>query len=361
MTSVGNVTKWFPNGYGFIQTSDGSEVYVNASAITDGYALTVGESVNFDFDASQTPKKPNGKMAAMNVSGPGVISGLAGVVQSYNPMKKYGFINTPDGQSYFVHSRSVQGTSLIVGEMVNFSVEDVGHESGKLQATNVQGKGVVKRGKLKCTAKNWLGKYGFVVDKMGNEIFVHVKEINGGSLVVGGDVFCDIYTKDDGHIAATNVSGAGVVAGVAPSIQQSMARQQQQQPAMAFSNIMMPTIQQVSSPMQPTLTSAGGEEMRMDTDGQFYTRTQFIEQYGGIVEFNKAPRMVAAPVGGKGRGRGGIGGMGGRSVGGGRIAGVVCVSSLINVLSSSVKINKIKQTGGGMVMGTKFNPYKGGI
>eukprot|EP01060_Flectonema_neradi_P030635 TRINITY_DN449_c15_g1_i1.p1 TRINITY_DN449_c15_g1~~TRINITY_DN449_c15_g1_i1.p1 ORF type:complete len:326 (+),score=63.45 TRINITY_DN449_c15_g1_i1:51-1028(+) len=324
MSNIGTVTKWFPSGFGFIQGADGTEVYVKEASIVNGYALTIGDTVNFDIDTTQS-QKPGAKIAATNVSGPGVIAGMSGVVQSYNPMKKFGFITASDGQSYFVHSKSIQGTSLIVGEPVNFSVEDVGHESGKPQATNVQGKGVVLRGKLKCVVKNWLGKYGFVVDKLGNEIFIHSKEIQGGSLTVGGDVFCDSYTKEDGHIAGTNVSGSGVTVGAAPAVQQSMMQQQT-----GFRNV-MPALQQMAAPMQ--LTSATGEEMRMDTDGQFYTRTQFIEQYGGIREFNNAPRMIAAG-GAKGRGRGGFNAMGNRAAGG-RIAGM----------------------SGSFALGNKFNPY----
>ena len=45
-----------------------------------------------------------------------------GVVKFYNRMKRYGFINGDDGNSYFVHETGVKSGPLNEGDRVSFEV-----------------------------------------------------------------------------------------------------------------------------------------------------------------------------------------------------------------------------------------------
>lgn len=54
--TTGKVKRWLDRGYGFIESDDGTEVFVHNSEIQGKSSLTEGEKV--EFEIQQGPKGP---------------------------------------------------------------------------------------------------------------------------------------------------------------------------------------------------------------------------------------------------------------------------------------------------------------
>ena len=57
---VNGKVKWFSNqkGYGFIQTDDGKDIFVDFSAIESEGFKTLGQGQDVEFEISEGPKGP---------------------------------------------------------------------------------------------------------------------------------------------------------------------------------------------------------------------------------------------------------------------------------------------------------------
>jgi len=60
LTMANGTVKWFSNqkGYGFIQTSEGEDVFVHFSSIQSEGFKTLGQGQEVDFEISEGPKGP---------------------------------------------------------------------------------------------------------------------------------------------------------------------------------------------------------------------------------------------------------------------------------------------------------------
>eukprot|EP00756_Hemistasia_phaeocysticola_P025342 Hpha_TRINITY_DN16001_c1_g1::TRINITY_DN16001_c1_g1_i1::g.121372::m.121372 len=117
------------------------------------------------------------------------------------------------------------------------------------------------------TVTSWKKGFGFVELKNGKTAYVHTTILpEGHGLSIGANVNITYEEVEghDGRVKATACTGAGVV------------------------------------PKAQSGKGGGGEDKRKDTDGKWYTKSEFIEQYGGLKEWN----AKAAPAQGKGAGKG---------------------------------------------------------
>lgn len=130
------------------------------------------------------------------------------------------------------------------------------------------------------TVTSWKRAFGFVELKNGKTAYVHVSILpEGMGLEIGGSVHV-VYEEVDGHdgrVKATGCTGAGVKA--ADTVKRSPKGE-------------------IAS------------DKRKDTDGKYYTKAEFIEQYGGTKEWDAraahssqgAGRKAGAPIGGSKKG-----------------------------------------------------------
>lgn len=170
-------------GYGIIAGDDGDKYFVHFSKIVADGFKSLGDGEQVEFGVETNPN--NGKLEAVNVTGPGgsPVQGsdrkgkgggkgggkkggsfngggprynggggggfagrsgdmMRGAVKFFNADKGYGFIGGDDGNDYFVHFSQIHADgfkSLGNGEEVEFEVET--ESSGKLKAINVTGPG----------------------------------------------------------------------------------------------------------------------------------------------------------------------------------------------------------------------------
>ncbi|KAJ9453661.1 hypothetical protein DIPPA_32269 [Diplonema papillatum] len=145
-----------------------------------------------------------------------------GKVSSWNLAKGFGFVETEDGKSGFVHTSTIKGGTLKAGAAVSFDLEESDRKDKKLIATNVKGAGVVPKpkgkGKLTGTVKKWsVGNSLGFIEPEGTEdkkdVYVHASSFGGGNLEVGKKVNFDVEDVEhkSGRKIATNVSGEAVL------------------------------------------------------------------------------------------------------------------------------------------------------
>eukprot|EP01059_Diplonema_ambulator_P036523 TRINITY_DN9119_c0_g2_i1.p1 TRINITY_DN9119_c0_g2~~TRINITY_DN9119_c0_g2_i1.p1 ORF type:complete len:253 (+),score=59.44 TRINITY_DN9119_c0_g2_i1:59-817(+) len=139
-----------------------------------------------------------------------------GKVVTWYTAKGYGFVQDEEGTSAYVHTSSIDGGMLKVGENVTYDTEE-SKRKGKLVAVNVKGPGLTKKkkGDTKGTVKSWnvSTSVGFIKTDDGEDVYVHRSAAGGGNLVVGKPVsFCaeDVKHKS-GRKVAINVTGEGVL------------------------------------------------------------------------------------------------------------------------------------------------------
>eukprot|EP00755_Sulcionema_specki_P024895 Sspe_Gene.82111::Locus_53717_Transcript_1_1_Confidence_1.000_Length_1133::g.82111::m.82111 len=308
MSHKGTVTKWFTaKGFGFLKGVDETEVFVHHTAIQGGGKLTEGGEVYYDIDTSHVPRSKRakqaadeGKVTACNVSGPGVVErvlgAFSGLVKEWHPGKGYGFIQGTNGATVYVHVSSFEGGSLQEGKTVTFDIEDVGHASGRKVATNVAGPAVLPQGSNTAVVKTWIADkgYGFAEDPVtGKDVYVHAKAIGGGMLLEGREIHYDPMESEhgSGRVQARNVTGPAVrdlrdgetVAIGAKGGKGGKAGK------MAFGRM--------AGGAAPR-GAKGGQQKRKDTDGRYYTKEEFVAQYGGVAEWEAAEERPS-PINGK--------------------------------------------------------------
>ena len=77
---------------------------------------------------------------------------LSGTVQSWKGI--FGFVDTEDGTSVYIHSTDMDGGRLRVGRTVKFDMEAIEGREDRMKGVNVTGEGVLAKGeKLVCRHK----------------------------------------------------------------------------------------------------------------------------------------------------------------------------------------------------------------
>eukprot|EP01063_Lacrimia_lanifica_P014236 TRINITY_DN20870_c0_g1_i1.p2 TRINITY_DN20870_c0_g1~~TRINITY_DN20870_c0_g1_i1.p2 ORF type:complete len:198 (+),score=98.27 TRINITY_DN20870_c0_g1_i1:50-643(+) len=59
---------------------------------------------------------------------------------------KYGFVESTDGKTVYVHTDEIDGGSLRIGMTLSFDTEEVEGHSGRVKGTNVSGEAILKKG-----------------------------------------------------------------------------------------------------------------------------------------------------------------------------------------------------------------------
>eukprot|EP00930_Biecheleria_cincta_P102938 TRINITY_DN947_c0_g1_i1.p1 TRINITY_DN947_c0_g1~~TRINITY_DN947_c0_g1_i1.p1 ORF type:complete len:198 (-),score=64.69 TRINITY_DN947_c0_g1_i1:305-850(-) len=121
-------------GFGFI-TCDGVDYFFHKSDIV-GKPPQDGDVLSFDMEPS---KKDPSKMEARSVTGGTAGGNTQGTVKWFNEMKGYGFINTDDGQSHFMHANDISGGTPQEGDKVWFDIVPGEKDASKTAAKNVVG------------------------------------------------------------------------------------------------------------------------------------------------------------------------------------------------------------------------------
>jgi len=144
-----------------------------------------------------------------------------GTVKNYNPFKGFGFITGTDGQDVFVHVSACNGMAPNQGDVVTYDVS-MNDKTGKPNASNVQGctgsaeaakgggKGAAGTGTCAGTVKSYSGEKGWgFVEYNGQDIFLHIKNCNGGTPQSGDWLTFDVAdaVQGNGKLMAVNISG----------------------------------------------------------------------------------------------------------------------------------------------------------
>eukprot|EP01062_Namystynia_karyoxenos_P057745 TRINITY_DN488_c0_g1_i12.p2 TRINITY_DN488_c0_g1~~TRINITY_DN488_c0_g1_i12.p2 ORF type:complete len:248 (+),score=107.30 TRINITY_DN488_c0_g1_i12:102-746(+) len=145
--------------------------------------------------------------------------------------------------------------------------------------------------------------YGFAVTPAGQTIYIPAKALGGRTkrLQVGGMLNFDVEKVEghDGRLLGTNVSGPAVVEWedwkASADQTKDLAMQTKEEWA---------AHKESQSGWQRREATGAGPEKRKDTDGKFYTKQEFKDQYGGFKEWDKAPRQQQRPAAGRAAGRG---------------------------------------------------------
>eukprot|EP01062_Namystynia_karyoxenos_P057750 TRINITY_DN488_c0_g1_i2.p1 TRINITY_DN488_c0_g1~~TRINITY_DN488_c0_g1_i2.p1 ORF type:complete len:245 (+),score=107.86 TRINITY_DN488_c0_g1_i2:90-737(+) len=146
--------------------------------------------------------------------------------------------------------------------------------------------------------------YGFAVTSDGKTVFIPAKELGDRSnrLQIGGTLHFDIEKVQghDGRVLGKNVTGPGVVTWD----DWKATKDQTKDLAMSVKEEWEAHKEGQSSWQKRGGAPAAGAEKRKDTDGKFYTKQEFKDQYGGFKEWDKAPRQQQRPAAGRAAGRG---------------------------------------------------------
>eukprot|EP00747_Dinoflagellata_sp_TGD_P017666 gnl/TRDRNA2_/TRDRNA2_125968_c1_seq2.p1 gnl/TRDRNA2_/TRDRNA2_125968_c1~~gnl/TRDRNA2_/TRDRNA2_125968_c1_seq2.p1 ORF type:complete len:236 (+),score=42.05 gnl/TRDRNA2_/TRDRNA2_125968_c1_seq2:168-875(+) len=152
----------------------------------------------------------------------------SGTVKWFDADAGYGFINTAEGDSIFVHIRDCGQCPPQKDDTLYFDTQPSG-KGGTLNAVNVTGgtgaawidgkyvglavgEGKIGSGSMKGTCKNF-GKtgWGFILGPDGTEYFCHISDCKDGMRPQAGDVLAfDLKPNDKGGMVAINVSGGTV-------------------------------------------------------------------------------------------------------------------------------------------------------
>lgn len=138
------------------------------------------------------------------------------------------------------------------------------------------------------TVTSWRKGFGFVELKNGKTAYVHATILPEGQGLAVGEAAHVVYEEVEGHdgrVKATKCTGAAV-----KPKEQCKAD---------------------GGKKGKGKGGGGGEDKRKDTDGKFYTKSEFIEQYGGTKEWDAkaatsatgAGRKAGAPIGGSTKGQ----------------------------------------------------------
>jgi len=140
----------------------------------------------------------------------------SGVVKLYNPDKGFGFITSEEHGDVFVHAKACEGGGIPAkGDVVTFDLEDSAMKPGQKQAANIKGctgvgPGVIGSGANRGTIKSFsqLKGWGFV-EHNGQDIFVHIKDCQGGMPQKGDTVAFDLEESSvkQGAMKASNITG----------------------------------------------------------------------------------------------------------------------------------------------------------
>eukprot|EP00930_Biecheleria_cincta_P016955 TRINITY_DN13614_c0_g2_i1.p1 TRINITY_DN13614_c0_g2~~TRINITY_DN13614_c0_g2_i1.p1 ORF type:complete len:221 (-),score=50.20 TRINITY_DN13614_c0_g2_i1:128-733(-) len=130
-----------------------------------------------------------------------------GVCKSFTESKGWGFV-IHDGQDVFFHINDcVQGMPQ-AGDHLTFDLEPSSQTEGKMVAKNISGG--TGGGSCEGTVKSFsdMTGYGFI-EYDGQEVFVHGKDVVGGSLKKGNKVFFEVEPNPNKHgqLCAKNVKG----------------------------------------------------------------------------------------------------------------------------------------------------------
>jgi cold shock CspA family protein len=144
----GKVTQWSPNGYGFIECSDGRRAYVHNSAF-GGQHLQMNEIVTASL--KEDARNP-GKWSVDRVIGVGLVATpsvpsdtlpprasnlVKGTVSEWNP-RGFGFVMMEDGRRAYVHSSQCPfGQHLSKGETIFATIVPDPSNPGKFAAHSV--------------------------------------------------------------------------------------------------------------------------------------------------------------------------------------------------------------------------------
>jgi len=137
-----------------------------------------------------------------------------GRVKSFNQVKSFGFIEF-QGADIFVHVSDCNGGIPKQGDLVAFDIEESEKKPGSKKASNVTGgtgamKGVMGNGSCRGVVKlfNAMKGFGFI-EYEGGDVFVHVKDCEGGAPQQGDTVAFDIEESQakPGSKKASNVTG----------------------------------------------------------------------------------------------------------------------------------------------------------
>lgn len=143
-----------------------------------------------------------------------------GVVKSFNDGKGWGFI-TMEGTDVFVHVKDCKDGRPQQGDAVSFDLDEDKVRAGQHKAINVtgctgtgdgkgKGKGGAGTGKCAGVVKSFNDTKGWgFVDMGGTDVFLHVKDCQGGRPVVGDYLTFDVEDsgRGNGQQKACNVSG----------------------------------------------------------------------------------------------------------------------------------------------------------
>jgi len=148
-----------------------------------------------------------------------------GTVKSYNASKGWGFLEY-EGQDVFVHVKDCGGAAPSPGDALTFDIEQDPVRGGQMKAINVKGcTGSANAGKGKgkgkgksegtgqneaqCKSYNGAKGWGFI-EYDGQDIFLHVKDCQGGTPAAGDWLRFDVEedpVRGQGQMKAANVSG----------------------------------------------------------------------------------------------------------------------------------------------------------
>jgi len=137
-----------------------------------------------------------------------------GRVKSFNQVKSFGFIEF-QGADIFVHVSDCKGGIPKQGDLVAFDIEESEKKPGSKKASNVTGgsgamKGVMGNGSCRGVVKSFNAMKGFgFIEYEGGDVFVHVKDCEGGAPQQGDTVAFDIEESQakPGSKKASNVTG----------------------------------------------------------------------------------------------------------------------------------------------------------